>query len=106
MNPKKKELELVNCIFFVQNNQRKRRLRFLVFTSSNVRSKNRERILEINRAKARSLEVTNVLTASKKITYPTIKEAALGLNVHLNTVKRALKRKSLIRKIYNITDIK
>jgi group I intron endonuclease len=65
----------------------------------------REKILEINRAKARSVEITNVLT-NEKIIYPTLKEAAEGLDVHLNTVKRALKVKSLIKKIYSITDVK
>ena len=51
------------------------------------------------------MEVTNVLT-NEKIIYPTLVEAASGLNVHLNTVKRALKLKSLIKKIYDITDVK
>lgn len=51
------------------------------------------------------MEITNVLT-NEKIIYPTLKEAAIGLDVHLNTVKRALKVKSLIKKIYSITDVK
>jgi len=67
--------------------------------------KARERILEINRVKARPLEVTNILT-NEKIIYPTLKEAAIGLGVHLNTVKRALKAKSLIKKIYSVADVK
>ena len=75
------------------------------YRSEESKKRARELILEINRAKARSVEVTNVLT-NEKIIYPTIKEAASGLDVHLNTVKRALKVKSLIKKIYKITDVK
>ena len=75
------------------------------YRTEESKEKARERIFEINRAKARSVEVTNVLT-NEKIIYSTLKEAASGLNVHLNTVKRALKVKSLIKKIYDITDVK
>lgn len=75
------------------------------YRTEESKEKARERILEINRAKARSVEVTNVLT-NEKFIYPTIKEAASGLNVHLNTVKRALKVKSLIKKTYSIKDVK
>jgi hypothetical protein len=38
------------------------------------------------------VEVTNVFT-NKKIIYPTIKEAASELDVHLNMVKIVLKKK-------------
>jgi group I intron endonuclease len=75
------------------------------YRSEESKKKARERILEINRAKARSMEVTNVFT-SEKFIYPTIKEADSGLNVHLNTVKRALKIKSLIKKTYSIIAVK
>jgi group I intron endonuclease len=63
--------------------------------SEESKQKARERILEINRAKARSVEVTNVFT-NEKIFYPTIKEAAFGLGVHLNTIKRALLKKLIV----------
>ena len=67
------------------------------YRTEETKKRARERILEINQAKARIVEVTNVMT-NEKIIYPTLKEAASGLNVHLNTAKRALKLKSLIKK--------
>lgn len=76
-----------------------------IYRSEESKKKARELILKINQAKARSVGVTNVFTKEKTI-YPTLKEAGSGLGVHLNTVKRALKVKSLIKKTYSISDVK
>jgi hypothetical protein len=85
--------------------ERARWAKLHTYRSEESKEKSRETLRQFNRARWRPVEITNIFTKEKFI-YSSLKEAASGIDVHVGTIRWALKRKSLIKKFYSITDVK
>lgn len=72
-----------------------------IYRSLESKIKDKERILEINKAKSHSIEVLNTLTNEKAI-YTSIREAAENIGCAHVSILRVLKSKNLLKGIYKI----